>query len=101
MVKTKLALALVQDLRNLASSLEAFIRQNQPIMGAAKLESAKIETPESEPATLDMVRAKMIQKSQAGKQAEIKALITKYGAVKLTDINPSLYEKLLKEVGEI
>ena len=35
--------------------------------------------------------------AQAGYSAEVKALITKYGARKLSDIDPSRYEELLKE----
>lgn len=35
--------------------------------------------------------------AQAGYSAEVKALITKYGARKLSDIDPSKFEGLLKE----
>mgnify|MGYP006922478945 CR=1 FL=1 len=35
--------------------------------------------------------------AQSGFSAEVKALITKYGARKLSDIDPSQYESLLKE----
>ena len=35
--------------------------------------------------------------AQAGYSAEVKALITKYGARKLSDIAPSKFEGLLKE----
>ena len=35
--------------------------------------------------------------AQAGYSAEVKALITKYGARKLSDIDPSRFEGILKE----
>ena len=43
------------------------------------------------------VRHRMTVIAQAGYSAEVKALITKYGARKLSDIDPSRYEELLKE----
>ena len=39
--------------------------------------------------------------SQSGKQAEVKALITRYGARKLSDIPQEKYPELLKDAGEI
>lgn len=47
--------------------------------------------------TLEDVRHQMTVIAQSGFSAEIKALITKYGARKLSDIDPSQYESLLKE----
>lgn len=47
--------------------------------------------------TLEEVRHRMTVIAQAGHSAEVKALITKYGARKLSDIDPSRYEELLKE----
>lgn len=47
--------------------------------------------------TFEDVRHQMTVIAQSGFSAEIKALITKYGARKLSDIDPSQYESLLKE----
>lgn len=47
--------------------------------------------------TLEDVRHQMTVIAQSGFSAEVKALITKYGARKLSDIDPSQYESLLKE----
>lgn len=47
--------------------------------------------------TLEEVRGKLAELSRQGKQPEVKALISKYGANKLTDLEPSCYEELLKE----
>lgn len=43
------------------------------------------------------VRHRMTVIAQTGYSAEVKALITKYGARKLSDIDPSQFEGLLKE----
>lgn len=47
--------------------------------------------------TLEDVRHQMTVIAQSGFSAEVKALITKYRARKLSDIDPSQYESLLKE----
>ncbi len=60
-----------------------------------------IETPtneqKEEPITLEKVRAILAEKSQSGKQPEVKALIEKFGAKKLTALDPACYKELLKE----
>ena len=55
--------------------------------------------PKENPKTpsFEEVRHRMTVIAQAGYSAEVKALITKYGARKLSDIDPSQYEELLKE----
>lgn len=56
---------------------------------------------EKKPVTIEQVRAVLAAKSQAGKQAAVKDLITKYGAAKLTEIPPAKYAELLKEAEEL
>lgn len=51
--------------------------------------------------TLEEVRTKLAGLSQTGKQSEVKALIKKFGAVKLTDIPKEKYHELLKAAEEI
>lgn len=60
----------------------------------------KIEEPKQH-VTLEIVRAKLAELSKAGKQAQVKALIKKFGAKKLTEISEENYEALLKEAEEI
>jgi hypothetical protein len=47
--------------------------------------------------TLEEVRSVLAKKSQSGHTAEVKALLTKYGVDKLSAIDPSKYEALLKD----
>lgn len=53
---------------------------------------------EKKTVSIEEVRSVLAEKSQAGKGPEIRALIEKYGADKLTDLEPSYYEALLNEV---
>lgn len=47
--------------------------------------------------TLVEVRAKLAGLSQAGKQAQVKALIESFGAAKLTDIDPAKYAAVMQQ----
>ena len=49
--------------------------------------------------TLEQVRAVLADKSRNGHTAEIRSLLQKYGASKLSGIDPANYEALLAEVG--
>lgn len=92
MSKVKLLLDVVEDLRSLADSVQAVadaMLQNEP------------KTPAPAPKkelTLEEVRAVLGEKSRAGFTAEIQALLKKYGAPKLSGIDPKHYEVLLKDV---
>ena len=47
--------------------------------------------------SIDDVRAVLAEKSQQGKTREVKALLMKYDAGKLSGVKPEDYENLLKE----
>ena len=59
-------------------------------------------TPEPTPAepvlTLEAVRAVLADKSRAGFTAQIRSLLQKYGADKLSGIDPANYKALLADV---
>ena len=98
MSKVKLLLDVVEDLRSLADSVQAVadaMLQNEPTV------DAEAKTPAPAPKkklTLEEVRAVLGEKSRAGFTAEIQALLKKYGAPKLSGIDPKHYEALLKDV---
>ena len=55
--------------------------------------------PEKKPElTLEQVRAVLADKSRTGHTAAIRTLLQKYGASKLSGIDPQHYEDLLQEV---
>lgn len=117
MSKIKLLLDVVSDLRSLADSLQAVADvvakngQEQPDQtmeekpdqkpekkSAAKKVESSMEKPEPKSLTLEQVRAALAEKSRAGHTAEVKALLIKHGADKLSDIDPAEYPALLAEV---
>lgn len=51
--------------------------------------------------SLETVRAKLAALSQDGKQAQVKSLITKFGAKKLTEIPAEKYPELLEAARSI
>lgn len=57
----------------------------------------KTPEPEKKALSLTDVRAVLAEKSRNGYTADVKALLLKYGADKLSDINPIDYESLLEE----
>ena len=110
MSKMKLLLDVVSDLRSLADSLQAVAdavaqggqeqpdqtTEEKPAQKPEKKNVAKqVEKAEPKPLTLEQVRAALAEKSRAGHTAEVKALLLKHGADKLSDIDPAEYPALL------
>lgn len=96
MSKVKLLLDVVEDLRSLADSVQAVadaMLSNEPTVDA----EPTVPAPQKE-LTLEEVRAVLGEKSRAGFTAEIQALLKKYGAPKLSGIDPKHYAALLKDV---
>ncbi len=98
MSKIKLALSVVEDLRQLANSIETLANAMQ------EGEAPAAATTEAKPkvvkeVTLEDVRALLAAKKQEGKS--ITELLNKFGASKLTDIDPKKYAELLKAAGEL
>ena len=112
MSKIKLLLEVVSDLRSLANSLQAVAdavaqggqeqpdqtTEEKPTQKPEKKNVAKqVEKAEPKPLTLEQVRAALAEKSRAGHTSEVKALLIKHGADKLSDIDPAEYPALLAE----
>ena len=64
--------------------------------GEPQAEDAPASLPEPE-LTLEQVRAVLADKSRQGHTAEIRALLQKHGASKLSQIDPAQYKALLAE----
>lgn len=115
MSRMKLLLDVIADMRSLADSLQAVadaMTQNEPAEVPAENagkktkkadtkkaapEEAPSSAQEEKPLTLEEVRAVLAEKSRAGHTAEVKALLTKHGADKLSDIDPAKYPALLAD----
>lgn len=58
-------------------------------------------TPEQPKLSLEEVRAILAEKSRAGFTAQIQQLLEKYGASRLSKIDPANYQALVKDVEEL
>lgn len=109
MSRMKLLLDVVQDLRSLADSLQTLanaIVEHEYEDSATPIKNEAPAAPSPDPApkkkvTLEQVRAVLAQKSHDGLTAEVRALLQKYGASKLSAIEPEYYEALLMEAEEL
>ena len=72
------------------------VKEQKQDAAKAQMKSAA-ESQQEKPATLEDVRAVMAQKSQDGKSKEVKELLQKYGAAKLSAVEPEDYPALLQE----
>ena len=64
---------------------------------AGKEDKKAVDVKKEKAVVIEDVRAVMAQKTQEGKSKEIKELLQKYGAVKLSAVDPEHYPALLKE----
>ena len=100
MSKVKLLLDVVSDLRSLADSVQAVadaIASNGPNEGTKPEQPKPEKQSEEKQLTLEEVRAVLAEKSHDGFTAEVRALLEKYGASKLSQIDPSKYAALLAD----
>jgi len=97
--RTKLLLDVVQDLRSLADSIQTLcdaVTEGEPAEEAKPTAKPKKAKPEKT-VSLEEVRAVLADKSQSGLTAEVRELIGKYGAGKLSEVDPANYAALLKD----
>lgn len=80
-----------------ADSLALLFSGDEPVEEQAK----QPEAPAPKPITLEDVRGVMADKSAKGHGKAVKALLRKYQAAKLSDVDPSDYADLLLEAQAI
>ena len=80
---------LVVTLRRLVDVLEEFVQSSQGEVKPTESKKAVL--------TLEDVRTVLAQRSVEGHSAGVKSLIAKFGANKLSDIEPEHYAAVLKE----
>ena len=102
MSKTHPLFDIVLNLRSLADNFQVLAdivtcggatEEYQPETPA----SEKVPDPKTKPVTLEQVRAVLADKSQQGLTAEVRALLEKYGAPKLSQIDPANYAALMAD----
>lgn len=91
-------LEVIKGLELVIAGLRVCIEQSEEAKAEVVKEAQQEQTQKVvEVITLEEVRAVLAAKSQAGKQPEVKSLITKFGGNKLTDIAPQHYQQLMQE----
>lgn len=100
--KIKLLHDVVSNLRSLADSVQAVadaMVANEPAETALSEQPAteQMAKPATKPVTLEQVRAALAEKSQLGFTANVRTLLEKYGAPKLSQIDPANYAALLAD----
>ena len=106
MSRMKLLLDVVEDMRSLADSLQAVataLGQSDPEDAAAPApapETPPVPAPADPPPktiTLEEVRAVLAERSHDGYTDQVRGLLQKYGAEKLSGVDPKHYAALLKD----
>lgn len=87
----------IEELRSAAAAIsDAADWLTKMFSGELQAENTPSSPPEPE-LTLEQVRAVLADKSRKGHTAEIRALLQKYGAAKLSGIDPANYKALLTD----
>ena len=89
----------IEELRSAAAAItDAANWLAQQFSDAGDMEPPTEPKPDKKPAlTLEQVRAVLAVKSRAGHTAAIRDLLQKYGASKLSQVDPNNYEALLRD----
>ena len=91
----------IEDLRKAAESILSAADTLTEMFGGSDTPSPSPSSESAVPAkptiTLEQVRAVLAEKSHDGFTAEIRSLLQKHGADKLSLIDPSKYESLMKD----
>ena len=87
----------IKDLRSAAATINEVANTLAEMFGTTADEALDAAASAEPTLTLEQVRAVLADKSRKGHTAEIRALLQKYGAAKLSGIDPSHYEALLDD----
>ena len=103
MSRTKLLLDVAEDVRSLAGSLQALANEIAGDDVADETPFAAVEPAAKPPVTvtLEQVRAVLAEKSHDGLTEQVRGLLQKYGAQKLSAIASDRYADLLRDAKEL
>ena len=88
----------IKDLHSVSSIINEVINNLAEMLSTALSEEAQDAVLPTQPTlTLEQVRAVLAEKSRAGYTAEIRSLLQKYGADRLSAIDSAKYKALLDE----
>lgn len=87
----------IKDLRSAAATINEVANTLAEMFSTTDDEAHDAATPAEPQLTLEQVRAVLADKSRMGFTAEIRSLLQKYGAAKLSGIDPAHYKVLVAE----
>ena len=87
----------IKDLRSAAATINEVANTLAEMFSTTADEVPAVATPAEPQLTLEQVRAILADKSRMGFTAEIRALLQKYGAAKLSGIDPANYKALVAD----
>ena len=87
----------IRDLRSAATAINDVANTLSEMFSTTAAEAPDAATPAEPQLTLEQVRAVLADKSRMGFTAEIRALLQKYGAPKLSGIDPANYKALVAD----
>ena len=86
----------IKDLRSAAATINEVANTLAEMFSTESADEAPAAATPAEPVlTLEQVRAVLADKSRVGFTAEVRALLQKYGAPKLSGIDPAHYKALV------
>ena len=92
---------IIEELRTAAASINAaadwLYQQFSGDVDETQTTDAPVKKELKPELKLEDVRAVLAEKSRAGHTAEVRTLLQKYGAAKLSAVDPANYEALLKD----
>ena len=98
MSRIKLLMEIKEDAENLASSIGVLLTALESDEELSKEEKVKQEEKAYE---IEDVRKILADKSRLGHTAKLRELLEKYGAKKLSEIDPSNYKSLVADVEKL
>ena len=103
MSRSKLLLDVAEDIRSLADSLQTLANAISGDDVADEASAASIEPVAKPPVTvtLEQVRAVLAEKSHEGLTEQVRSLLQKYGAQKLSAVASDRYADLLRDAKEL
>ena len=97
MSKTSEMQSTIQELRDMAVAINEIADRLFSVFGSGEEEEAAPEQPAEKPPTLEEVRAILAEKARAGFTSEVRELLGRYGADRLSAADPKHYAAIVKE----
>ena len=104
MDKAKLVLEVIQKLLKVAEDLKILSESIQALCTVVSEGLSEPEEPmqiEAPKVSLEQVRGVLAEKSKAGHSEEVRTIIRKYGADKLSAVDPMNFPAIMKEAEEL